>query len=138
MANRSVRASFNSQQLQLLERSAAEGAAGDGVTAIRRALRECNADPVRVQAKAAAASDLPGPDTTRTLRLEHFMQPGTANIKADRSLVRDPNYAPEFTNVPLSETTLEVLLDDAELACWPRPVSIGTRAPTMLPCATWC
>ena len=35
-------------------------------------------------------------------------------IKADRALRRDPSYRPDFTNVPLMVSELEVRLDDEE------------------------
>jgi uncharacterized protein YcgI (DUF1989 family) len=38
------------------------------------------------------------------------------NIKADRELYRNPSYRPEFTNVPLQISELEVNLTDDEIA----------------------
>ncbi|HEV2897200.1 MAG TPA: urea carboxylase-associated family protein, partial [Pseudaminobacter sp.] len=74
--------------------------------------------PVRLLVLQATAEDMARVPPLKTyptnLRSpENFRQP---NIKADRPLRRDPNYAPEFTNVPLRIIEVEVPLDDEEYA----------------------
>ena len=62
----------------------------------------------------------PFPRSQRTVA--DFRQP---LIKADRALRVDPDYAPEFTNVPLGGARVEVPLDAAELAALDRLVEGG-------------
>lgn len=73
--------------------------------------------PVKLQVWKASERDLarvpplPAWGTQRTPA--QFRQP---EIKADRPLRRDPAYRPQFTNVPLRFTEIEVALETAELA----------------------
>src|SRR5205807_6616260 len=54
----------------------------------------------------AAVPEFPNVGTQRTPA--HFK---IKNIKADRALRRDPDYMPEFTNVPIRTTELAVALN---------------------------
>lgn len=70
--------------------------------------------PVKLSVLQANESDLARVPPLRTyptnLRTPaDFRQP---NIKADRALKRDADYAPQFTNVPLRTIDIEVPLDD--------------------------
>jgi uncharacterized protein YcgI (DUF1989 family) len=78
MAVRSVTLSLNQQQLDLINRSVAQGVAENVVALIHRALREHNS-PVMASMSAAPAIDLDvgSPVDERTLIFEHIMQPGT-------------------------------------------------------------
>jgi uncharacterized protein YcgI (DUF1989 family) len=73
--------------------------------------------PVKLQVWQASERDLalaPAQTTWATQRTPaQFRQ---ALIKTDRPLRRDPAYRPQFTNVPLSFSEIEVALDDAERA----------------------
>lgn len=73
--------------------------------------------PVKVQVLSASARDkasvpaLPNHASQRTPAA--FRQP---NIKADRPLRRDPDYVPQFDNVPLLASTHRIALDAADHA----------------------
>ena len=51
-------------------------------------------------------------------------------IKADRELARDASYRPDFTNVPLTITELEVELTDEEAAAVSRLAATGKYGET--------
>ena len=46
-------------------------------------------------------------------------------IKPDRALQRDPIYQPDFTNVPLQQADIEVVLTAAEMAKLRRLAATG-------------
>ena len=66
---------LNQQQLELIDRTVAQGAAPDRVALVRRALQERSLPaPART---VSAASDLSGLDSQRELLFEQVMEPGT-------------------------------------------------------------
>lgn len=74
--------------------------------------------PIKVSVFSASASDLASVPPLKTyptnLRTPtSFRQP---NIKVDRPLKRDPDYKPQFTNVPLGTTYIEVPMSEEVLA----------------------
>jgi uncharacterized protein YcgI (DUF1989 family) len=73
--------------------------------------------PVKLQVFKASARDLaqvpPLPTWHSQRTPAQFRQP---RILADRALRRDATYRPQFTNVPLRFTEIDVALDAAELA----------------------
>jgi uncharacterized protein YcgI (DUF1989 family) len=73
--------------------------------------------PVKVQVFQAAPEDLarvpPVPVLASQRTPADFRN---ARIKADRALVRDPGYQPQFLNTPLAVEEVVVELDDEELA----------------------
>jgi uncharacterized protein YcgI (DUF1989 family) len=75
MSERVVAMQLNTQQLELLQRTVAAGAAPDLTALARRALREQH-QPAPAREPLAAPS-LDGLSTTRELLWEHVMQPGT-------------------------------------------------------------
>jgi uncharacterized protein YcgI (DUF1989 family) len=99
MARRTIRLSLNSQQLQLIRRSVADGVASDIPDVIRRALREHDAAPAAKAASAGVAPTESGKrGTTRTLRLEHVMAPGTGKaleIRAGQVLRVEQTVGPQ-------------------------------------------
>src|SRR5579871_2797115 len=72
--------------------------------------------PIRLTVYEATAADLAAVPKVPALRSQRtpkdFRNP---TIKADRPLRRDPAYAPQFANVPIIETELQVALSAAEL-----------------------
>ncbi len=66
---------LNQQQLELMDRTIAQGAATDRIGLVRRALQE-RALPAPVR-PAANAPDLSALDGTRELLMEHVIEPGT-------------------------------------------------------------
>jgi uncharacterized protein YcgI (DUF1989 family) len=78
-------------------------------------------DPVRTTVLRAAVDDLaavPPCPVYRTQRCpDQYRQP---TIRTDRRLHRDPEYVASFTNVPLSTTTVSVLLSEQERAALSR------------------
>lgn len=75
MALHTVTLQLNQQQLELIDRTIAGGAAPDRVALVRRALRERHLPPPLRE--APPERDLSGLSTTRELLLEHVLQPGT-------------------------------------------------------------
>jgi len=75
MASHTVTLQFNQQQLELIDRTVAGGAAPDRVALVRRALRERHLPPPL--RSAPPAPDLDALDSTRTLVHEQVLQPGT-------------------------------------------------------------
>lgn len=73
--------------------------------------------PVRLQIFRASERDLacvPSVPTFPSQRTPaQFRQP---KIRTERALARDPEYRPQFTNVPIVEQPITVKLDDNELA----------------------
>ena len=73
--------------------------------------------PVRLQLWSASARDLasvpPVSICTNQRTPADFRQ---ANIRVERALRRDPDYQPQFTNVPIRISPLDVPLDAAEYA----------------------
>ncbi len=73
--------------------------------------------PLKLQIYSASAHDLasvpPVAAYTNQRTPADFKLP---NIRAERALRRDPDYRPQFTNVPLRISALDVALDAAEFA----------------------
>ena len=71
--------------------------------------------PVKVQIWSASARDLASvPPVTRYANQRtpaDFRQP---HIRTERKLLRDPDYKPQFTNVPIRISAMDIGLDEAE------------------------
>jgi uncharacterized protein YcgI (DUF1989 family) len=71
--------------------------------------------PLKVVVYQAADADLAAVPPIRKLSSQRTPADfKVKEIKADRPLRRDPNYRPEFTNVPLQRIDIHVPLDDEE------------------------
>jgi uncharacterized protein len=73
--------------------------------------------PLKVVIYRAAEADLAAVPPVRKLISQRTPADfKIKEIKADRPLRRDPDYRPEFTNVPLQQVSVSVPLDDEELS----------------------
>jgi uncharacterized protein YcgI (DUF1989 family) len=94
-----VRVSFNSQQIQLVERSIAEGVADNAVGVVRRALHEHNrADGGQTGSPSSTPIQPAVTDSPRSLRLTHVMEPGTGKaleVRAGQVLSVEQTTGPQ-------------------------------------------